>query len=1107
MNTASFSIKRPIFITSIVIIVLVVGYISLQRLRVDLFPNIEIPVVVTTILYPGTSSEEIENLVTKPLEDEVATINGLKRITSTSQEGASIIVTEFQLETDMKDAYQQVKDKVSAIRYKLPDDIKEPVFRRFDPSNSPILRLALNGDLSATDLYDVANEDIKSKLEQIENVGSVQVLGGTRREVQVEIDRELLYNHTISAFTVANQLRSTGVNMPVGKFEQGPKETAYRTIGQFEKLDQINDSIINYSGDMENSISLKSVANVKDGAEDFVTRAYLYYPEAAKNTDNKSETRPALFLDVFKQSGSNTVQVADNVLKKIDKINDILKNHPGSPKLLLIYDGAKAIRANVADVKDTIIMGIILAILVVYLFLGNIRSTLITGIAIPNSIMGAFIIMTLFGFSLNLMTLMALSLTVGLLIDDAIVVRENIFRKLEGGLHPFKAADIGTTEVMLAVIATTMTVIAVFFPIGFLQGMIGRFFKEFGFTVVFAMIISLFDALTVAPFLSGYFAIEPKKANNPVVQGFDRFQTRLENIYSKAMKYSLAHPVKILLITGSVFLGSLVTLAFVPRTFMPDSNWGEFSLNIELPPGTSLDGTYKVLKEIEEKLKSHDEIRFFATVVGNDRGESNIGSIAIFLQPKEKLKITTNDAKEKIRVLLKDYKYAKPTVNNYDLSGMSGGGGGAFVINITGDDLVELEKYSEKVKALANKVPDLIEITTSSQGGKPEYQVQLDTKKMQALGVQPRLAGAELRYYVAGGVVGKLHQNGLEYDIRLRLKPEQRNLKDSYKYIKVPNMQQRLIPLSAISTASVKDGPAKITRQDRVRIIQIKANLGPGGAVGNAADRMKKLIEKEAPPPKGISYGFWGQSENFRELMDNILLAFALSFIFIFLVLASLYESFITPFTIFMAIPPALSGAFFALFITGQMLNTFSMIGCIMLIGLVTKNSILLVDFALAGVRAGLPRKEAIYRAGMLRLRPILMTTFAMIAGTLPLALGVGEAASYRQAMGVAIIGGLIVSTVLTLVAVPAVFEYIDRFREFIESKFRPKNIPQEYILVQEESEEMTKYLDDHFYDEKREEKREPGYPIYNDKERAIKKYDKIAPDKKAAKKVPTKKK
>ena len=1098
MNTASFSLKRPIFITCIVIIILVVGYISLKKLKVDMFPNIEIPVVVTTVLYPGTSSVEIENLITKPLEDELATINGLKRLSSTSQEGACIIATEFFLETDTKDAYQQVKDKVAAARYKLPSDIQEPVFRRFDPSNSPIMRLALNGDLPATELYDVAKEEIKSKLEQIENVGSVQILGGTRREIQVEIDREKLYNHTTSALTVANQLKSTGANMPVGKVDQGPKETAYRTIGEFNKIDQINDSIINFSGDMENSVTLRSIAEVKDGAEDYLSKAFLYYPDDSQKADTKKETRPALFLDVFKQSGSNTVQVADKVLANIDKINQSIKNKPGNPKLILIFDGAKPVRANVADVIDTIVIGILLAIIVVYLFLGNLRSTLITGIAIPNSIMGAFIIMTLMGFSLNLMTLMALSLTVGLLVDDAIVVRENIFRKLEGGFHPFKAADVGTTEVTLAVIATTMTIIAVFLPIGFLQGMIGRFFKEFGFTIIFAMIISLFDALTVAPFLSGYFAIEPKKANNPVVKYFDIFQTWLEKWYGKIMKYALSHPIQILILTSVVFFGSVGTLAVIPRTFMPDASQGEFVLNFEMIPGTSLDGTYKVLKDVEEKLKKINDIKFFATVVGNERGEANVGSISVFMHPRNERKITPNQLKEKLRIILKDYQFAKPSVNFFDLSGMAGGGMAAFIINIAGDDIAELEKYAEKVKALANKIPDLVEVNTSSQGGKPEFQVQLDPKKMQTMGVQPKLAGAELRYYVAGGVVGKLHQKGLEYDIRMRLKPSQRDLKESYKFIRVPNMQQKLIPLSAISTASIQDGPSKITRQDRIRIIRISANLAPGGAIGNASDMMRKLIDKQAPPPKGISYSFWGQSENFRELMDNILLAFGLSFIFIYLVLASLYESFITPFTIFMAIPPALSGAFLALFITGEMLNTFSMIGCIMLIGLVTKNSILLVDFALAGVRAGLPRKEAIYRAGMLRLRPILMTTFAMIAGTIPLAFGVGEAASYRQAMGIAIIGGLIVSTLLTLVAVPAVFEYIDRFREFIESKFRPKSIPEEYVLVQQESEEMAEFKKDHYFDEKRKVPREPENTILKKEQAPVKKtFDKTKGKKK----------
>lgn len=1049
MNTAQFSIKRPIFITSIMLLVLILGVFSLKKLGVDMFPDATNPIIVVTTVYVGASSEEVENLISKPIEEELGSISGLKKLTSTNQEGVSLVQAEFTLETDFKSAEQEVRDRISKVRSKLPDDIEEPIFQRFDPSDFPVLKLAIQADLPPNELYDVAKEDVKRYLEQIDNVGSVKVTGGTRREIQIELDRNKLNSYGIPAYTVATQLMNSGANVPIGKYEKGNNETLFRSIGQFENLDQIRNSVISFSGDINSSVTLNNLGVVRDGSEDVKTLSYLYYPvdtELAKDKvrakrkikDNqtiKRESRPALVLDVYKQSGSNTVKVADSVLKRISKINEELKDKPGHPRILLIFDGSRGIRINEKEVSTTIIIGIILAIFVVYLFLGNIRSTIITGIAIPNSLLGAFILMYIMGFTINIMTLMALSLVVGLLIDDAIVVRENIFRKLESGLHPFKAASLGTAEVMLAVIATSLTVIAVFMPMGFLSGTVGQYFKQFGFTIVFAMLISLFDALTVAPFLSAYFVGNPDKSKNFVVRAFDRFQDWMEKIYSKIMNYSLGHPLAVLGITIAILFGSLL-LAFNPKfgiksTFMPDSDFGEFVINLELPAGTSIARTDEIAREIQTKMQTIPEINYITTTVGNDQGEANVAQIGIFLVSKKERNISTNDAKEIVRKKLKEYAIAKPTVASY-------GWTSPYVLNLIGDDLDELQAYADKVIVSLQKIPEITEIKSSSQGGKPEYHINLSTDKMQMLGVTPRVAGGELRYQVAGGVVGKLHQNDLEYDIRLRLRPEQRDINKAFSETKVPNMQMRMIPLSDISTGKVEQGPSKIIRQNRARVIQITANLVPNGAIGKATKMTNDLFASEIKPPVGIKAGFIGQSQDFTELKENIAIAFILAILFIYLVLASLYDSFITPVTILFALPPAMSGALLALFMTRQSMNMFSMIGMVMLLGLVTKNAILLVDFAIEGMKRGLSRNEAIYEAGMIRLRPIMMTTFAMLAGTLPLALGIGEAAKYRQSMGIAIIGGVIVSTLITLIVVPAVFSYIDRFREWIESVVMP---------------------------------------------------------------------
>jgi len=1067
MNIARFSIKRPIFITSVVLLTAVSGWVLLSRINVDMFPNVNIPVVSITIAYPGAGPEEVENLIAKPVEEELSSISGLKRVNSRSQEGFVLIIAEFYLETDIKWAEQEVRTRISRAKRSLPDNINEPVILRFDPADQPVVRLAVFADLPPGKLYELSKDEIKSRLEQVTDVGAVRIIGGVKREIQVEIDRNRLNDNTLSASGVARQIQSYGSNVPVGKHEIGDKEISYRSIGQYESLKQVENSVVSFGGDLGSGVLLKSIGKVSDGTEDLNSIGELWAPvdsapvepvdkngvkadteeapegfiaSLKKKFEKKEEAaveranKPTVFLDVFKQSDKNTVKVADNVLKRMDELNLKLKDQEGHPAIRLVRDGSRPIRLNIKDVTESIILGIILAVLVVYLFLGNVRSTIITGLALPNSILGAFVLIYLMDFSINVMTLLALSLSVGLLVDDAIVVRENIFRKLEGGMKPFKAAEVGTTEVMLAVIATTFTVIAVFFPIGFLKGMVGQFFKQFGLTVVFAMLISMFDALAVAPLLSAYFAGSVETKMNVVVRKFRAFQDWLDELYARVVDVAVNKPLLILGLAFVVFIVSIGSVKFVKKTFMPPNDMGEFMINIQMPPGTSLDGTHRVISEIREKVKTIPEVDLIATTTGTQEGQSDIANMAVELIPYGDRRRNTTQVKEEVRSILKDYAYAEANVGDYS---PVGGAQYPFNLYIKGEDLNVVADYAFKVVDQLKKIPDLTEVQADYRTGKPEFQVRFDSTKMQTLGVIPGTAGAELRYHIAGGIVGKLHENGKEYDIRLRLKEEQRNLQKYYTDTKVPNMQNKMIPLGAVSRPAIATGPDKILRQNRSRVIIINANLAKGGAIGNATDRAREIMTKEMLPPAGIDFEFVGQSEDMRELMQNIMLAFGLALMFIYLVLSSLYESFITPITILFAIPPAISGAFLGLAITGEMMNIFSMIGIILLMGLVTKNSILLVDYAVEGMRSGMSRVEAISHAGKVRLRPILMTTFAMIAGTLPLALGIGEVAKMRKSMGVAIVGGLIVSTLITLIVVPAIFSYVDRFREFVESKFR----------------------------------------------------------------------
>ncbi|MBW0432751.1 efflux RND transporter permease subunit [Leptospira yasudae] len=1061
MNIAQLSIKRPIFICSIVLLMLLTGWVALGRMGVDLFPDVNIPVVSVTTIYPGAGPEEIEELVSKPLEEELSSISGLKKISSRNQEGVSVVFGEFTLDTDIKYAEQQFRDKVGLVKPKLPTGIKEPKVVRFDPADQPIVRLALFAELDQAKLYDLAKETVKARLEQVQGVGSVKIVGGTRREIQIELDRNKLSSYQMPTVVIANRLKTAGLNVPVGKFEAGSKETSYRTLGRYETLSQIENTIVSFSGEVGNAVLIKQLGTVRDGTEDEETIGYLWASKDEGIEEKVSvftkignffkgkkeqtaaatkETKPALFIDVYKQSGANTVAVADEVLKRIGKLNDGIANLDGKPKIRLIRDGSKWIRYNVEDVTEAIVIGMLLAVITVYFFLGNFRSTVITGLALPNSMLGAFVLMWAMGFTINVMTLLALSLAVGLLVDDAIVVRENIFRKLEEGKGVIEAAETGTTEVTLAVIGTSLTVIAVFLPVGFLSGIVGQFFKQFGLTVVFAMLISLFDGLAVAPMLSAYFAgkIDHNAKPNKAVELFDKFQTWLERQYGKVMKVALKRPGMVLLASLGIFILSILSLKLVKSTFLPANDQGEFLVTLDLPPGTSLQGTKQVADQVLDVLKKIPEMDLIAVTIGKpDGGEPNAGTLAVALVNSKKRKRTTTQVKDEIRELLKPFAYARPAVSDY--SAVGGGIQYPFQLVIKGEDLAEMDVYSKKVVARLKSLSDLADIDTDYRAGKPEYQIHLDNLKMQLVGVLPGVAGSELRYQIAGDEVSKFYDKGIEYEVKMRLRPDQRNLRQAYGQTKVPNIANKLIPLSAISVGKETAGPSRINRIDRARTIVINANLAPGGAVQDATRITDEILKKELPPPPGIRYNFQGQSEDFKELLANIVLAFGLALVFIYLVLASLYESFITPITILFAIPPAISGAFFALALTNEMLNLFSMIGLILLMGLVAKNSILLVDYAMQAMREeGKSRNDAIYEAGLVRLRPILMTSLAMIMGTVPIALGLGEAAKSRTAMGIAIIGGLILSTVVTLVVVPSIFGFIDRFREWIEAKFRP---------------------------------------------------------------------
>lgn len=1039
MNLPEFSVKRPITVICIFILSLLMGIISLNKIGVDLYPDVSFPIVSVTTLYPGASPTEIELLVTKPIEDEVSTLSGIKSVKSTNKEGISSIIVEFTLETDIRFAEQKVKDRVSSIKYKMPDDITEPIIRTFDPSDAPIIVLTLSAKLDDAKIYDLADKTIRPLLEQVNNVGYVEIVGGRKREIQLELNREAMARYKISAGQVSNQLATVGKNIPAGTLKNQMNESVIRTLGEFETIKDIEKTVVSFYGN-EFAVKVSDIAKVKDGLEDERTKTYV-------------NGEKALTLMVYKQSGANTLEVVGNIKKRVDKIVTDYSDKVEGFSVGIVRDGGKPIQANIDDVKETIIIGIALTILVVLFFLGSIRSTIITGIAIPNSLLASFILMLWAGFTLNVMTLMAISLAVGLLIDDAIVVRENIFRHLEKGKSPFQAALDGTLEVQSAVIATTLTILAVFGPIAFMDGMVSQFFKEFGLTICFIIVVSTVDALAMAPMMSAYFAGKKEatdsawaKPLNYLLKKFDKFQLKLEEIYEGVLVKTLKVPKTVLFVAVLVCAGSLYTATFVPKTFTPAQDTGEFAVSLELDSGVSLYAMDEITKRIDKKLRAHPEVKTTVVTVGGTNGETNLSDIFIQLVHYSKRSQNTSEFKEIVRTELKDFSEANPKI--LDGGGKAGGAQQPFIVNIIGVDLDDIKVVSQKLYESIKNHPDLNDVDISFKTGSPEVQVTIDKDKSQGLGISSNLVGNELRGLIEGTTPAVYRENNEEYDIRVRLQESDRDLKASYKKILVPNINGRLVHLKDVAKIVDVVGPASILRQDRGRYVMVSAGLNPdGNGLAKPMDDVKKLLSSgDIKLPAGVRVEFSGQAESFQEMAENMAFAVFLAIVLIYLVLSSQYESFITPFTIMLVIPLAACGAIYALGIFNSSLDIFSIIGCILLIGVATKNSILLVEYIEQLEREGMPVQEAIVKAGGVRLRPILMTAFSLVAGMLPVAIGLNEASSQRTSMGIAIIGGTLTSTFLTLVVVPAAYQYIEKLRSWLHKAVVSKIVTTESV-------------------------------------------------------------
>ncbi len=1033
MKLADVSIKRPVFATMMIFALIVLGLFSYTKLNIDEFPDVDIPVVTIATVLPGAGPEQIETDVTKKIEDAVNTIGGIDHIASTSQEGLSIITIQFKLEVDGKQAATEVREKIAAIRANLPDDTKDPVIQRFDPASQPILTLAVSGERSEKEITTFAKDVIKKRLENVEGVGSVDLVGGSEREIQIEVDAAQLQAYNLSIQDVIQSVANANVEIPAGNLIQGPRQLLVRTMGKYKNVEDFKNVIVATPGGKV--VHLSQVAKIVDGVKE---------QESLTRVNGKR----AVGLNILKQSGGNTVRVADAIKKEISRIE---KEIPPDINIMIANDNSTFIRDSVNDVLFDIVWGGLLAIIVVYLFLANLRPTIISAIALPTSIIASFIIMYALNFTLNVMSLMALSLAVGLLIDDAIVVIENIYRHMHEGATPMEAAKAATSEIGLAVMATTFAIVAVFIPVAFMPGIVGRFFFQFGITVSVSVLVSLFVAFTLTPMLSSRWLKkedeELTNTGNPLRRGlyyFNHFFEFLSDKYQNAITWSLHHRKTIVFGSLAIFFMSFFLMRFLGSSFFPSSDQSQFTVGVTASPGSSLEQTSDICKTIEHILRERPEVITTLTTIGAGNDPVTRANILVKLVKKDQRKKGIEQIMSEVRADMKNIPGANISVL---IPQGPGGGQKPVTMSVRGSDIPTLQKLAEQVEYIVRTTPGAVDVENSLETSKPEVRIHIDREKASDLGVNVGLIATTIRAMVDGVVATQFQVGDEQFDVRVRLAKNDRTTLENINNLTIkgnknlPDNQKLLIPVSYVANIDQGVGPSKINRFDRQREIRIDANLS-GRQLGEVLADIQKKTKALAVPP-GYSIGVTGQGEQQTEAFLNILLSLGLAVIFVYIVLASQFESFTYPFAIMLALPMSLIGAVLALLIWGSALSVMSMIGIIMLMGLVTKNGILLVDYTNVLRDRGLDRTPALVKAGATRLRPILMTTLAMIFGMVPVAFAVSEGSEFRSPMGQAVIGGLITSTLLTLFVVPVVYSIIDdfSFRKLFAFVFRFKGV------------------------------------------------------------------
>jgi len=1005
-------IKRPIFATMLIMFMVVLGAFSFFDLGVDLFPQVDFPVVVVTTNLPGASPEEIETEITKNVEEQINTIAGLDEIQSQSYEGSSVVIAQFILEKDGDTAAEEVRDRVNRVVNEFPYGTKAPTVEKFDMSASPVAQIVVTGTLPIRDLTRIARKQVKEMVETVSGVGNVRVIGGREREVHVLIDPVRLAAKGVSAKDVEDALIQENLELPGGRITEEPRELIVRTMGKIVDsidFDRIPVKIVNGV-----PILIRDVAVVKDVEEE-------------QRTFSRFDDVPAITLVVRKQSGTNTVDVVEKIKEKVDEIKKTL---PPGMDIFVTQDQSKFILASIHSLEEDVILGAILVSLTVLLFLGNLRSMVICAVSIPASVISTFTLMKWMGFTFNNLTLLALSLATGIVIDDAIIVLENIFRHIEELKEsPASAAAKGIGEIAMAVISTTLSLMVIFIPLALMKGIIGRFMFSFGMTMAFAIAVSMIFAFVLTPTMCAHF-LKPKERED-VKTTRDSFINRfMDTHYTRLLKWALSHKRTAVVIAIVIMFTSIPSVIFVGKDFVPKDDRSEFNIHVKAPVGTSIKRMDEIMSIIEREVRKLRGVRHLLTSVGNgDNKAVNEGDIYVQLADLDERNFSQKEVMADARKVLKDFTILQTAVQ--DIGGPGGGSESTFQFRLTGSDLDKLNVYADRLMAKMREKKGFVDVDTTFESGKPEVKVFVDRQKAADLGVRIEDVAKALQLYISGEKeITKFKVEDELYEVRIRLEEEFRNRPFDLLGLTVPaglGKNGDNVRLDQVARVDETVGPSQIERFMRQRSVEIDANL-----INLPMGSAKGFVEKEAKrifDAPGYNVHFLGQAKHLKEMQTNFIMAFLLSFVFMYMILASLFESWIHPVTILCALPLAFPFALFSLFITGSTLHIISILGLFLLIGIVKKNSILQVDYTNTLRAQGLERHDALILASRTRLRPIMMTTLTLVASMVPVALATGAGSATRSPMAIVIIGGQSLCLMVTLILTPVFYSIFDDAR------------------------------------------------------------------------------